>query len=162
MSSQKLEAQRKLIKDMYKNVGCNTFLSSTLSMLKTPLGLVVDFDANLNLLHFDDGVLDIDTKEFRPTRADDYNTFTTGYPYMPDITDEDLRTQRRKLLDFYVKAIPLAEELTVLNTFLGYCLSGKTDIKKVCGVVCLVGFLATLVTPVPLRAVRQPVGHERG
>ncbi|CAK0768877.1 hypothetical protein CVIRNUC_003609 [Coccomyxa viridis] len=46
-------------------------------------------DADHNLLAFDDGVFDLSTKSFRPTRPDDHITRTTGYSYHGPVTEPD-------------------------------------------------------------------------
>ena len=84
------------------------------------------FDRNHELLHFSNGVLNLDTKEFREARPSDFNTLTTGYEYEPLLSQEALDFHR----DFINKIYPDPVVREVAQRVLGSTLSGYNHAKK--------------------------------
>ena len=61
----------------------NTYINSIVSVGKTLMLSVFEFDTNPNLVGYENGVFDIEEYTFRPYRFDDYITMSCGYPFVP-------------------------------------------------------------------------------
>ena len=110
------------------NMGTYTFLSNTVKMSK---GMVFapskTFNRKHNLLHFDNGALDLTTMELRDAVPEDYNTMTTGYEYHP----EESNAEAVKLHQAFIqKVYPDPNLREVAQRVLGSTLSGYNHSKK--------------------------------
>lgn len=96
----------------------NYDVNSVLNLLKAQVFVPDDrWDANPNLVAFDDGVLKLDTREFVPHSPSFYLTSKLPYPYDPTATSD---TWDR----FLEETVP--EALAFLQEFAGYCLTTST------------------------------------
>lgn len=79
-----------------------------------------NLDDNANLVGFNNGVYDIEAKEFRPGQPDDYVSKTTGIDYIE--FDESNETVQ-EIYRFFIQVLPDKEireyVLTIFATFLG-------------------------------------------
>ena len=79
-------------------------------------------DAQVNLLPFDNGVVDMETMEFRALRWDDYVSRTVGYAFEPR---EQVHADDFGIIHaFYKQVLPVAEEREVYLRAAGAALSG--------------------------------------
>ena len=100
-----------------------------------------EFDANLNLLGVNNGVIDLKEWIFREGRPEDYITKTTGFEipigdaelpiHLNDINNHlsevvsNYNIFRRDLIDFITQIIPIDEVRNYTVRFLSKCLSGE-------------------------------------
>ena len=125
-----VKAMKKINKKLvayYNAVGAAAFTSGALKMMR---GMCYTdnlmFDRNHELLHFNNGVLNLDTKEFRESRPSDFNTLTTGYDYEPQVSEQAKSFHR----DFINKIYPDPTIREVAQRVLGSTLSGYNHAKK--------------------------------
>lgn len=85
------------------------------------------FDRHHDLLHFTNGVLDLETREFRESVPCDYNTITTGYEYDPSPSEEAIM-QHQAFMD---RIYPDPAHREVAQRVLGSTLSGYNKAKKI-------------------------------
>ena len=84
----------------------------------------VRFDEKPYLLGFENGVVELITKTFRPYKFDDYITLTTKYDYKPiDDTDEN-KEMRKTLFDRFNEIQPSLERIKLLTQILASGLDG--------------------------------------
>jgi hypothetical protein len=103
----------KLMNDQTKNKIINQFkaLSATSD---------VEFDVNPYLMGFQNGVLDLKTKEFRNMKYDDYILRSTGYNWIPP-TDEQIAIVKKCIKEI----MPIKNERKIYLIVLATCLIGK-------------------------------------
>lgn len=81
-------------------LGNASYCTGVEKMAKTLFStLTLDFDMNKDILNFNNGVLDIALKTFRPRRKDDYVKMTCGYDFFPyklekNATEDDLQYEK--------------------------------------------------------------------
>jgi P4 family phage/plasmid primase-like protien len=80
------------------------------------------FDMNLNLIHFTNGVFDLTTKTLRAGRPDDYITLTTGYA-LPEKDEAAISWIRDKITEM----VPSEAEAGFLFRSLAYSLGEKGE-----------------------------------
>jgi len=81
--------------------------------------------ANPHLIGFENGVLDLDTREFREGRPDDYITFSTKYDYTKEINENI-----NKELTQFLKDITVSDEYyTYMLDTLSYMLQGRKHLE---------------------------------
>lgn len=78
------------------------------------------WDSRADLLGVNNGVVMLDTCEFRAARKDDYITMSTGYDYL-EVWDADVEAQ---LQEFLERCYPVEEERKFVQRYSGYCLTG--------------------------------------
>jgi hypothetical protein len=83
-------------------------------------------NANLDVFACANGLVDMNTKEFRDIRPEDCISLHTGWEY----SQEDARVHRPALEAFLEKLLPLPEERRVVLTYIAGLLSGRRVIKK--------------------------------
>lgn len=119
---------KKEVKKAYNNMGSASFLFNVAKMAK---GMVYapasQFNRNHDLLHFTNGVLDLDTRELRDTVPEDYNTYTTGYEYHAEAEPEAVEVHRR----FMEKVYPNPGVREVAQRTMGSTLTGHNHGKKI-------------------------------
>lgn len=124
---QHLDRLEREIRNCMSLMGNHTFTSMVLKRVE---GMVytgpLTFDRNHNLLHFTNGVLDLESKIFRETRPDDLNTQTTGYEFNPQPSQEALDLHRQ----FMEKVYPDPAIREVAQRVLGSTLTGYNHGKK--------------------------------
>ena len=87
----------------------------------------IQFDANPDLLGFNNGVYDLIKHEFRRTKPTDYVSMTTGYAYNP-VIDPVKMTELRDILD---SIFPNKENLKMMLEVLSAGLTGRVVEKFV-------------------------------
>lgn len=128
-SQAKIGEQLRTAKTSYCNIGKTDFQRSVLAQVKMLMCIpeTIQWDGKPNLVHFADGCLDLHTGEFRATQLDDYNRNTVGFEYNMEGWQE-----ARPLWEDCVKTILPKEDIRRLfRMFVGLCLSGYTNIKKI-------------------------------
>ena len=80
----------------------------------------IEFDNIPHLLGFDNGVFNLQTKQFEPKNKNYYITMTTGYDYIEDEDEEGIKT----ISDFYDTVFPIKEEkdlyaILMMRSFFG-------------------------------------------
>ena len=88
--------------------------------IKNP-GFRYNLNQNNNLIGFNNGVYDLNNFEFRDGRPNDNISFTTGYDYNPNYSEN-----KDMLLKFLSDIQPNKDELDYLLTFLSLCISSQT------------------------------------
>ena len=128
-SVQNMDKQLGLLASANTSIGKNDFQRSCLAQLKMIVSQPesLPFDSHQELIHFDDGVLNLDTGEFRPTKASDYNKFTTGYKWEQSEWSEALPNVTKVMETI----LPYPEIRRLFHMFAGLCMSGRTDCKKI-------------------------------
>lgn len=77
---------------------------------KADPGFINNLDNNPNLICFKNGVLDLESKEFRPGKPDDYITLTTGIEYYDYNTlTHKQREYESEIIDFMNKIFPIED-----------------------------------------------------
>ena len=96
-------------------------LTCLMNALADP-GFEQRLDAQLNLLPFSNGVMDLESLEFRALRWDDYVSRTVGYSFAPreQVPARDFEAVHA----FYEQVLPVAEEREVYLRAAGAALSG--------------------------------------
>ena len=89
-----------------------------------PHGSRPDFDSQVDLLGFDNGVMDLAAHAFRPGRRADFITRSTGYAYQPSSPAAKAAVETA-----FEQIYPVEEERDIVQRFCGYALSGRTDQK---------------------------------
>lgn len=75
-------------KTLLDNAGISNVMKSVRNLVRQVNDI---FDKNPNLLGFNNGVIELDTKTFRPYQYDDYITLSCGYDYTPvDLNDPEV------------------------------------------------------------------------
>ena len=74
----------------------------------------------MNYIAFDNGVFNLQTKQFEPKNKNYYITMTTGYDYIEDEDEEGIKT----ISDFYDTVFPIKEEkdlyaILMMRSFFG-------------------------------------------
>ena len=102
--------------------------------------VIEKFDENVNLLGFENGVIDLKTYEFREGRPDDYITMSTGLTLPVDKEDLPISFDKlwektkqvphfnifnRDILQFMVQVFPDTEVRNYVWRWLSKCLSGE-------------------------------------
>jgi phage/plasmid-associated DNA primase len=87
----------------------------------------VVFDANPDIIGFNNGVYDLIKHEFRETKYNDYITMSCGYDYNPTINPEKLR----EVEDLLNKIIPNGENKQLLLEIMSAGLTGRAIEKFV-------------------------------
>jgi hypothetical protein len=137
------------VKERLFELNTANHISACVSVGKTLMAQVFEFDANPDLIGFDNGVFDISTKQFRPFRFDDYITMSVGYnldlqvvgaynhtgydregnSVYHEITDDDIteefETTKNKIMETYSKITPDYELRQYLFGILSTGLSGR-------------------------------------
>lgn len=109
------------------NVGSTPFLSYLVKMLKHMCYTSPDiFDKNYDLVHFDNGVFDLENMTFRDAKPDDYNTLSVGYDYESDVSE----SQRAMHRNFINSIYPDPGHREVAQRVMGSTLTGNTSGKK--------------------------------
>lgn len=109
------------------NVGSAPFLAYLVKMLKNMCYASPDiFDKNYDLIHFDNGVFDLEYMTFRDAKPDDYNTLSVGYDYEADVSESQRATHRSFINSIY----PDPGHREVAQRVMGSTLTGKTSGKK--------------------------------
>jgi len=125
--SDSLKKLQKMIVKARASVCGHPFVKSTFEYMK---GMVfaeaTRFDRQHGLLHFENGVLKLDTKEFRDAVPGDYNTLTTGYDYDETAAEVDVQRHREWIESVY----PDPAHREVAQRVLGCTLSGSNSAKK--------------------------------
>ena len=80
----------------------------------------IEFDNIPHLLGFDNGVFNLQTKQFEPKNKNYYITMTTGYDYIEDEDEEGIKN----ISDFYDTVFPIKEEkdlyaILMMRSFFG-------------------------------------------
>ena len=123
----KIKSLSKKVTSSRNKAGTHTFLTSLAKIMR---GMVYaeanKFDRNHDLLHFTNGVLDLQTMAFRDAQPGDFNTITTGYDYQSE-TDDALRDMHA---DFIAKIYPDPGHREVAQRVLGSTLTGYNTGKK--------------------------------
>jgi phage/plasmid-associated DNA primase len=83
-------------------------------------------DANLDVFPLANGVVDMRTREFRATRADNHVRLHAGWSYDADAA----REHRDDVEGFWAQLLPVEEERRVFLTYVAGLLSGRRAIKK--------------------------------
>ena len=129
------EIQMKLLNDSYVNI-----LMNSLKGLFYKKDIMEEFDTNLDLLGFENGVFDLKNYVFREGRPEDYLTISTGIS-LP-VKREDLPMEVDQLVeaiestknydplntdfeDFFTKIIPDEDTRQYTRRFISKCLSGE-------------------------------------
>lgn len=115
-------------------------------------------DTNPQLLCFNNGIYDFEEKEFRPGRADDYISLTTGIEYIPeDKVDTDLREQSEKFMqqlfpddelreymwDHLAAVLPGLNDNQTFNIYSGIGSNGKSKLVELMD-ICLGDYKGTV------------------
>ena len=126
----------KLLKDSYV-----TTLMNSLRNLFYKKDIAEKFDANVNLLGFDNGVIDLKEGIFREGRPEDYVTTSCGYEIsvgdsklpipinqLSSVLEDSLpnyKLLRKHLMEFIKQIIPIYNVRQYTLRFLSKCLSGE-------------------------------------
>lgn len=111
----------------YKSAGTYSTIAAVVRILRgISFADSLLFDRNHDLLHFSNGVLDLNTKEFRDAQPGDYNTLTTGYDYDPNPSEQAKIFHR----EFINKVYPDPAIREVAQRVMGSTLSGHNHAKK--------------------------------
>jgi hypothetical protein len=86
-----------------------------------------DMDANMNLLGFNNGVFELDSRKFRPGKPEDYISITTGYDYV-SISPND--PAYLKTMMFLSELLPDPVVRDKWLELLASCLSGNRDVFR--------------------------------
>lgn len=122
-----IKKMKKIIKAEYNKCGNAATPAAIMKLLRGVAAAdSLLFDRNHDLLHFTNGVLDLNTKEFRDSTPTDYNTLTTGYDYDPNISESAKEFHR----EFINKIYPDPVIREVAQRVMGSTLSGHNHAKK--------------------------------
>lgn len=107
--------------------GSYPFLTNLLKMAKGMcFAESTRFNREHDVLHFDNGVLDLETTAFRDTVAEDYNTMTVRYEYNTQADPAHVQLHR----DFMEKIYPDPGHREVAQRVMGATLTGYNNGKK--------------------------------
>ena len=84
-------------------------------------------NSNPYLVPFDNGVYDLQAREFRELRREDYVSLTVGYDYSENVADKDLQ----QVDQWYERWLPVKEERDLVKRMAGYVICGDRKEKKV-------------------------------
>lgn len=76
----RLKTVNKIIASLKSTPFKNNIISECIELFVDD-GFIDKLDADINLIHFSNGVLDLKEERFRPGRPEDYISLTTGYDY---------------------------------------------------------------------------------
>lgn len=102
----------------------NNVLKTLRNFMKVDPGML---DANDDVIHFTNGALELSTLTFRDTLASDYNTKTTGYDYVPYVSEGE-KMAHRSFLDKIYPNLAIQE---VVQRVFGSTLSGRNNAKRI-------------------------------
>ena len=132
-SEQKQQKTRKEeIHKIYEKVTSKTQIDNICQFVIQDLAILntnVEFDINreqLYNLNFKNGVLNLNTKEFRKRTQTDYVTKWLDWNYNPKANN----ILKKELLKFYKKIQPNPEQLKFMLEWLAICLNGSTSRQK--------------------------------
>jgi len=116
------------VQKAFNKSGNYTFLVSVLKIMKGMcFASATTFNRKHSLLHFANGVLDLDTREFRDALPDDFNTVTTGYDYSPEVDREAMQLYE----SFISKIYPDPHHREEAQRIMGSTLTGYNTGKKI-------------------------------
>jgi len=110
----------------------STFKSNVFKECKSRFyvsGFLDKLNSHPNLLHFNNGVYDLDNKEFREGYPEDYISITTGIDYIEELDQEDYQKQN-EILDFLSKILPIRDVHNYVLRLLSSFLHGANNDQK--------------------------------
>jgi phage/plasmid-associated DNA primase len=128
---EELDKQLKLIKKAMCRIGSYEFQRSVTSAVKVQFvssmsHQPVTFDSNINMFHFPNGALDLETGVFGPTLPSHLNSNVAGCDY----EQEGWVEEYPKVVDMIEAVCPDPVKRKLLQAVCGYILTGRTDLKK--------------------------------
>uniref|UniRef100_A0A6C0F628 SF3 helicase domain-containing protein n=1 Tax=viral metagenome TaxID=1070528 RepID=A0A6C0F628_9ZZZZ len=123
-------AKVKACSKLVKNVKDNGFKKSVLNEcndLFYNADFLSNLDINQNLIGFTNGVYDLEKKEFRPGKPDDYISMSTGHDYQPY---SQYDPNAREILRFIKQIMPDPEVEKYLLKLIASFLHGSTGDQK--------------------------------
>ena len=122
-----IKKKQKVIKKTINTIGTVSTISAVFRFMKgQAFTESTMFDTNHDLLHFTNGVLDLNTKEFRDSKPIDFNTLTTGYDYDNNPAQSAVEFHE----EFIRKIYPDPAIREVAQRVMGATLSGYNHAKK--------------------------------